>query len=55
MENNYWNNTGELQAEYDALYKKLVPTKGEADTEEGELLRAISSLYYDYCNNGNGR
>lgn len=50
----YWNNEGGYQKEYDELYKKLVPDKGEANTVHGEMLRGVSRLYYDYFNNGNG-
>ena len=50
----YWNSEGAYQKEYDQLYKELVPGFGEAETSDGELLRSITRLYYDYCNNGNG-
>lgn len=49
----YWNETGAYNKEYDILYKQLVPAVGEADTVNGELLRASSRLYYEYFNNGN--
>lgn len=49
----YWYNSGAYQKEYDELYKKLVPSQGEAETLNGELIRSASRLYYDYCNNGN--
>ena len=49
----YWNETGAYNTEYDILYKQLVPAMGEADTVNGELLRASSRLYYEYFNNGN--
>jgi hypothetical protein len=48
----YWNNTGTYQKEYEILYSELVPSMDNADTLEGELLRAISSIYYDAYNNG---
>ena len=51
--NQYWNNTGAYQKEYKELYAKLVPARGEAKTYNGELLRAISRLGYEYNNNGN--
>ena len=51
--NSYWNDSGIYQKEYDELYKKLVPAQGKAETLNGELLRAIGILYYEYCNNGN--
>jgi hypothetical protein len=50
----YWNEEGAYQKEYDELYKKLVPVKGEANTVHGEMLRGVSRLYHDYFNNGNG-
>lgn len=53
MNNTYWNNRGKYQSEYDSLYKKLVPEIGIAATENGELLRQASNLYYEYYNNGN--
>ena len=49
----YWNNNGVYQEQYDKLYESLVPSRGEADTVHGEMLRAVSRLFYDYCNNGN--
>lgn len=49
----YWDNTGVYQQEYDSLYAKLVPAQGIASTLHGELIRAISRLFYEYCNNGN--
>jgi hypothetical protein len=49
----YWDNNGAYQKEYTLLWDKLVPSTGEADTVHGEMLRAISRLTYDYCNNGN--
>lgn len=51
---NYWNNTGELQAEYDLIYDKFVPSQGTAKHKSAEKLRCISSLYHDYYNNGWG-
>ena len=50
----YWNQSGKYQAEYDALYDTLIPSMGNASTLEGELLRAISKIYYDAYNNGYG-
>lgn len=49
----YWNGTGVYQQEYEKLYDELVPFMGEAKTVNGELVRAASRLFYDYCNNGN--
>ena len=53
MKNTYWNNRGKYQSEFDSLYEKLVPEIGIAATENGELLRQASNLYYEYYNNGN--
>ena len=49
----YWDNTGKYQEDLDRLTKKLMPAQGEAETIEGELIRAVNRLYYEYCNNGN--
>ncbi len=49
----YWNNNGAYQTEYDKLYEDLVPSRGEADTVHGEMIRSVSRLFYDFCNNGN--
>jgi len=49
----YWNENGVYNNEYHELYKKLVPDMGEAETIEGELIRSVSRLYWDYFNNGN--
>jgi hypothetical protein len=48
----YWNKTGTYQKEYEILYSELVPSMDNASTLEGELLRAITSIYYDAYNNG---
>lgn len=52
-EDTYWNNKGLYQVWYDENFNKLVPSSGKADTLSGELLRAISKVYYDSYNNGN--
>ena len=49
----YWNGDHDRQSEYDQLYKELVPAEGKAETVNGELIRCISRLTYEYCNNGN--
>jgi len=49
----YWNDKGVYQTEFNELYKYLVPNCGDAPTIQGELLRVISRLNYDYFNNGN--
>jgi hypothetical protein len=51
--NTYWNSKGKFQAEYDDLNAKLVPAVDKCDTLEGEFLRAVGRMYYDYFNNGN--
>jgi RecJ-like exonuclease len=51
--NSYWDETGYYQSIYDRLQSNLVPRQGEAETLHGELIRSISRLYYDFCNNGN--
>jgi hypothetical protein len=48
----YWNGTGALQKEYEALYEKLVPAQGAAETIEGEVLRAASKIVYRHFNDG---
>ena len=49
----YWNNNGAYQKEYNKLNEKLVPASGDAETVNGELIRAIGRLFYEFCNNGN--
>jgi len=49
----YWDNTGKYQTDLDRLTKEHMPESGEAETIEGELIRAVNRLYYEYCNNGN--
>lgn len=49
----YWNNNGAYQEEGDRLYAEMVPDSGSASTLNGELIRAINRLFYEYCNNGN--
>lgn len=38
---------------FSKLWDTLVPTSGEAETIEGELIRCAGRLVYEYCNNGN--
>ena len=40
----FWNQDHPLVAQYEELYAKLVPDAGNAETEEGEMLRAVSRL-----------
>lgn len=49
----YFDKKGKYQNIYNKLHKELVPFKNSADTVQGELIRAIGKLYYEYCNNGN--
>jgi hypothetical protein len=49
----YWGLNGAYQKEYDVLWDKLVPSAGNAETIQGEMIRSVSRLFYDYCNNGN--
>lgn len=51
MKNIYWNNLGKYQSDYNAL-KEIVPKTGIAGTVEGEMMRAIGRVYYDYYQNG---
>ena len=38
---------------FDALWDKYVPARGQADTKQGELLRAIEKLRHEALDNGN--
>ena len=51
--NNYWNETGKNQAEFDRLLT-LMPASGNCETVAGEMIRAANKLGYDYWNNGMG-
>ena len=42
----------ELEDRNEPLYDKLVPGQGDAETVEGEMLRAINRLIYRYYNDG---
>jgi len=42
----------ELEARNEPLYNKLVPGQGDAETVEGEMLRAINRLIYRWYNDG---
>jgi hypothetical protein len=43
---------GELEKRNQVLYDELVPGMGKADTQEGEMLRAINRIVYRYYNDG---
>lgn len=49
----YSRDTGAYQKEYRELYLKLVPPMGDTKTRNGQLLRYVSNLNYEYFNNGN--
>lgn len=51
---NYWNNSGKYQKEFDALWEKHVPASGNSETLAGEMIRAAGRLMYDFYNNGMG-
>jgi hypothetical protein len=42
----------ELEARNEPLYDKLVPGQGDAETVEGEMLRAINRIAYRFYNDG---
>lgn len=50
----YWSGKGQYQDLYEKYWKELVPDMGEADTTEGEALRAIARINHDIYNNGGG-
>ncbi len=54
MPHQYWDEKGQFNDLYNELYRKLVPDTGRAETDEGEVLRTISKIYYDRYNNGFG-
>lgn len=53
LTNHYWEETGAYTSELKELTNELVPTMGRASTLQGELIRSLNNLYYEYCNNGN--
>jgi hypothetical protein len=53
IEGSYWNHNGAYQEDGDRLFEELVPASGAAATLNGELIRGINRLYYEYLNNGN--
>lgn len=48
----YWQGKGKYQAEFESITKDLVPNAGPADTENGELIRLLGNVLYDFGNNG---
>ena len=49
----YWNGNGKYQKEFDVFCDTFVPARGRAKTNEGNIIRALQYLWYEYCNNGN--
>lgn len=49
----YWNESGANQELMKRLTDKFVEFKGCSKNLNGEVIRAINRLYYEYCNNGN--
>lgn len=47
----YWENKGVYQKELDEYSDKLIPLRGKAKTEAGELLRCATAIYHDAYNN----
>jgi len=43
---------GELESRNEVLYDKLVPSSGNSDFIEGEILRAINKIVYRFYNDG---
>jgi len=50
----YWNGEGQYQDLYNKYWNELVPDTGEADTDEGNAIRAIARINHDVFNNGAG-
>jgi len=50
----YWNNVGKYQKEYDIISDILVPSKGNANTKQGQLLLCVGNIYHERYNNGWG-
>lgn len=49
----YGRGKGKYEQEYERLWTQLVPISGQADTVQGELVRAIGKLASEYNQNGN--
>lgn len=49
----YWADDSVNSEKMSKLWDELVPSKGEADTVHGELVRAFGRLNYEFGNNGN--
>jgi hypothetical protein len=50
--NSFWNRKRETYNDFIRLHNELVPASGRAETIEGEALRNIGNIYYDFYNNG---
>jgi len=50
----YWDNSSKYAPEYNDYWNELVPISGEANTLQGEVLRMMGRIMYDYFNNGFG-
>lgn len=50
----YYFNKGKYSREYTELWDEMIPSQGQADSVQGEVLRCISKLSYDRFNNGFG-
>lgn len=48
----YWDGDSKYKAEYEHYWDELVPPSGEADTMQGEILRMMSRIMYEWYNNG---
>lgn len=53
-ESSYWDESSPYVAEQNEFFDELVPASGEAETLQGEILRCMSRIMYDYYNNGFG-
>lgn len=53
-EGRYEDQSSKYNAEYEYYWGKLVPLQGEAETLQGEILRMMVRIMYDYYNNGFG-
>ena len=51
-EGEYWDESSKYFPEYESYYNELVPPIGAANTLQGETLRNMSRIMYDYYNNG---
>lgn len=51
---NFWDKSHPLSEHYQKLVSDLLPDYGYAETLQGELIRAVSRIGYDWYNNGWG-